>query len=1421
MSDLYSRTQNFKALLDSGFDIDTAQLEAGLSDVELISAGYMDATLDKEGDTLIPLAETAAEMEVRGDSYAGQDFNAYNAMESVREWTPDGTPQVILDAETAAQNSEHWWKSGLDIGGKVLSGGFRGVVQLASVPQQVITHLIAGETMRSAIPGYLRPDEWGKDDTEKTEYKYVSMLTALNELPVMDYFIGTHEELNEEFRDQPTFSQVPDAYMFPNGIRIPNPLSALHTLTMKGRHQLAFATTDLVVDIATDPMTYAVGYGLFGRAVNLFRRLGPMPQRAAALTRIAEKTKDIDDLLPARLIQDELETYVKKNLSKGKITKEEAEIALKKIDGTKKYLDNELDLRLDAKDGEILAHQVPTTRPETITIPKEGTASPERIAILTARKKALDADPTAVRAMYEGEGEALTRAVTGPDDAERAARNIEVLGKGGGADDVLHNTQMPINGTQTSTGLGPEVINGVGRDGRVLDVAANARKVIGQLQDVSDQHLDRLDRLRKGLKEVDTMVDIEMKGPLDGLAAHADELGLGRVEMQGQAGLLVRAEIVELEAKMATMKQSLKNLKLEGQGPILLKRPGQPLRKDVIAEMTEKITHYKARIKSAKAAHTEVTRTLGKDITAAAKANKAEVRAVKKAGKAKKKELTKGIDDQIDETTKALDDLQKHEKFVRDHGELAKGADKYDVRWPSGPRREITDAADFTTLQFGNGWHNFVARGLYPRSIVQRPNYLFMFDTVFRENWRVLDSYVPQIAKRIFGGMRDADTTYQRYSARMATILADAGVYTNVPKGGIMDTSGVGGIIKAASTDKQKATQIFQMLDTEAGTIARQGAEIGATKEMLRGAEELRVVYREFAETLGLSPDQKITDYVHHMINRNHMADGNIPTFLQGVSAKQGVPGILMTREGSAGVINTNIVSVSDYYLRAFTHETMIRPLGQEIRWGIQEAIRTAKDPAAAKWLKGYGEVTIARLNGKPSSARKLLQGFEAATGLSLRHVDKGVGAIGLAAYSSVLSGSTRYFVMSAAQAINSTVPSEGGLHTLRGIAQMTSPEGRAFARQVGAADDAARLFEGFDDVLSDAVSRFRLFGAPSIRTSETFIRGMTMHASLSKQLSKAGYKSMGEVPINQLNEMVAVAMRDTRSMNHVFGWLGKPAWFNQVSRSGSTAVTQFTSFPFKQTETIMHNSLKNPGYLVDYILYAGWMSGVADKAGVDLDKYIGLPEFKSLEDLETIPVKIAGALFKVVSTSFDGAALPTEKREAEEDFWKEAENLVPFLTAMKRWNTLREAASGQVSRREDNKGNLIRERDFSIDKKGWVGSDLVAALLHMPSVNDRIEAKQREEIRKHKSETDVRRMELADMFARNAQRGTPLDMPLVYELSKELAILGEPMSVDNLVKMSADATQAYEMPAVMRLLMNRASSVPVAAEAAKKEKVR
>jgi hypothetical protein len=198
----------------------------------------------------------------------------------------------------------------------------------------------------------------------------------------------------------------------------------------------------------------------------------------------------------------------------------------------------------------------------------------------------------------------------------------------------------------------------------------------------------------------------------------------------------------------------------------------------------------------------------------------------------------------------------------------------------------------------------------------------------------------------------------------------------------------------------------------------------------------------------------------------------------------------------------------------------------------------------------------------------------------------------------------------------------------------------------------------------------------------------MTFHAALGDILTEYGVKNLDEITdMATRDAIIGAAARSTEEINHIFGVIGKPAVMGRVSTTGSMVATQFMSFPFKQTETLMNIAMDNPGHFMQYLHLSGKIAyAAAHDQNISVSEYVGGGYIEDLADIfrnqkRTIPMQTIDNMLKVVdglwraSTGEGLSAL----YDAQNAFFKSVEMMVPAKVGleqtgrrMKDWPRLR-----------------------------------------------------------------------------------------------------------------------------------------------------
>lgn len=1442
MSDLRSRAIKYKEYIDAGVSEDAALSRAGITREEVIA---VDGATPADGiDEISGYAEAVATM------------RASMGMETSLEELEEAS-RKLYEVTTTPDNyaRDHILQGGEPGDGPWIIRALTNVGGTFAMPQAALFHWMKGEDIRKAVPPFLSKKEWMENPD--TSFEFVTFLDAAG-----TFLSGMDDSTSRAYgRD---LLNISEKSFFEAADIVEQEGDKAGANILRGGSMFI----NMFVDTATDPLTYLTSMGIGQAAFKQMRRVVPFITKtngkfieADALVRIAQHTKDVSDLDAARKALQVLQDDVVEQFKKGNIDSEQAWGQFKEVSRVQGSIQDELDLRLLVKDGEIAAEGVPHARPENVRIPEEKGLARD---LALQRKKALDEGWVQSVRPEDMEYDALMRHMaTGPDAATVSAEQAGRVAAGALAEDVPIHTRVPINPVESSLNIRR---NGVGRDGRILETRRLIDHVVSGLEKRQDSIVETINNLKKagdmpdgpvtqkGLDALfDDMAGVQRGRPEDAMLSWTAALGGGvrgvvaehLGDLTHRMGEAVTAhnrgydfmkdkvnKVYDLltheyghakeAAENALSNYSFRAKRGEWKSYPLEKKPTsvREYAKDIemlgnkyAAEHAQVPVYNEVQRMARDAA---VAYGKGDFETATTLVEKLKVHIdqgpdhwlrvaneydpviaatnqpiYKARGKTAAKEIA-GHEKEIKRISKAIN-------FTRKNGKLPKEYVGKELIYPSGARRDFLDSSKFATSQFGEAAGQFFRAALYPKSIMIRPTAAMRFDVAMRETYRVLEKYAPPVAKRVFGGLRDAETELSRRTPFLMERFQRAGVISR-RTGPAGEAIGLNNFVEGLSIDKAKSELMYSLLNTKKGSEAWEALAATADENMLNAVDDIRWLLNRDSTRLGLNPDEHIEGYIRHMLDQDHFKGSSKPFIYDGMPLKQNVPSILKTRNGDQVAITPDIVSVMDYYNRALAHELYVRPMYQDIRLGIKDALRASGNPKELNYLNQYGEHLISSLEGRPSFARQLLDKLGLPPAMT-NGIQNSAIVMALTAFNSTLAGSLRYWTMSVAQSINSAMPKYGVMNTLRGLAAMSSTEGRKLARIAGTAGETERMMEGMISKISSIATDLRV-GAPSMRDAESFIRGVTFTSSMGEQLQKLGVEAITQVSPNMAVEITAKAMQDSRRMNHVFGFLGKPFWFNKVSRSGSTFATMFTSFPFKQTETIIGNALENPGYIADYLMTAGFLSKMADHFAVDLDKYVGVgytEDFpRTLQG--SIPVKTSLAFVRWAETLNPNMDV-REAQRRHDAFLREAKNLIPYYTATQRWKDVSKTFMGEPVTKETTgeQKSLVRTKNTSLKTVDGVRTEFFSTLLHMTSFEDKLQRFEKERVRTLSNEIDRNLMAISDMFYEKAKEGKVIDRDKLVYLVKNLRDLGHDIDLDDLSKMATNEYMAAELPQVVR----------------------
>lgn len=599
---------------------------------------------------------------------------------------------------------------------------------------------------------------------------------------------------------------------------------------------------------------------------------------------------------------------------------------------------------------------------------------------------------------------------------------------------------------------------------------------------------------------------------------------------------------------------------------------------------------------------------------------------------------------------------------------------------PASYRRSPLEAKDYIESQWGRAATKMVGVTLFPKAVLAAPP--AWFNSLVREPSRVYAEQSPEMRARMMDGLTQYNFGLNTVRKQLDGIFQAGGIY----KTGSAKQKLKGTFITnpRGTVDKEKSAQLFHLLDAEYAGLTPTPESIAKAKikfdklaaeaspEMLQAHKEMRALFEAMGETLDLPPDRLIKGYVPRIkdmasdfMDEAWTRNGANPPDLTPSNGKS-FWGQLMARRGNstADNVETDMVKIMDNYSRGFGRKMYIEPMNQDL---IHMARLTGIADPKKQWLVSYTDQLVKNVNGAPSAINTLaaqIIGTENA-----RLVKRSAGMFATLGYSAALTGNFRYPVMSILQSLNTTSAKFGPLRTMRGVAKMMTAKGREEVRKSGVDKEITQIYQG----ISSWAGRLKIPGGKSIQETEFYIRGLTYHAAMGDELAARGFKHIDDVvDAAERSSIIAFAVRETEEANHIFGAIGRPVGFSRISGTGATVATQFFSFPFKQTETLINIGLDNPGHFMDYLYMAGKIqTAAADGLNIDVSDYIGLGFVKDLPKIisgerETIPITAMDNMHKLMF-ALPAAVVngdPIALRETSEAFFSSLEMLIPGTIA-------------------------------------------------------------------------------------------------------------------------------------------------------------
>jgi len=1101
-------------------------------------------------------------------------------------------------------------------------------------------------------------------------------------------------------------------------------------------------TVEFLADIATDPMNIIAGAGIGKKLTKELRRTLPKAVQVEHGLKAAAKSRSLVDYMDVRKILaehiDDLEAE-----AMGVPSKEVGKkLALARTAADQ--IDDEIDYlsKVDRFGNDV--ELPPVNRTQAMNKPGPDATDAEKIA-WAVQKETDDAVSQPLRFEDLDNETLFKRMVFGPDDPEMLSAAILRVMKGEDTGGLLVRGLLD-NVFPTTTSL-EIAISGIGKNGMITKEMAGSLKVFDEVAALRKGRLGEVVRLKTQLRDA-AKAAVDAAKP----RALADEIAAGE------------SLVSDIRSKIVAVKDEI------------LDNLTNPAGKDAALHAAKK-----AELNKLRADLSEAKRML-------TEAKSPGARAVNEEAKKAAEEAVAAIEKDLAAAKTGAKATSAEIRHFKKYGVFSPAAtDNLGIKAPSGPRRDIFSAADFVdNTRFGMRISTAI---LYPGSVMPNANWV-LGNRMFREPMRVLEQNLPGAWEVVRGGQRAKEAFVKGTSGKLKRIYEEAGVIeaSELPKGAKM-LVGTEASLKTR-VNKERDELLYKLLDTDPADGEYATLLAQADEKLIKARDELRAVFNQIATRLGAAEDKLISYYMPHVIKDSWFDAGRMPPEFVGTRKINGVPWFLKDRVGSEFHI-TSATETLDIYTRGVAKYLYTDPSLDMLQKMANNAGRL--NPKM-QWLSGYASDIAANVRGEPSALSGMLgkMGF----GDLEDGARKAAAALGSLTYSAALAGNIRYPIMSIVQAINTTAAEFGMLRTLKGMARQMTAEGKLISKAAGVAEQHVAHFEDLQGSWARVMSEVRVASPMSISDTENMIRGLTFHTSLDETLTKYGYKSLNDVAdAGHFREIIAKAVRDSEDINHVFGTFGKPVAFGRFSRTGSALATQFMSFPVKQTETIVSNSLKNPGFLVDYLIIAGQMQSVIGRANLNVAPFLGFGYGDVVtRDVSSLPIDVMGSAVKAFTAVFDYDMPVSEKERLYDDFKRNAAMLIPGQRAYQNTKgTLTELATGE--KRNKRTGALERNLNLSVagnDKIYGQGAEWLSVLTRVESKQGKMKADADRVQRLNRAQRSSSARAIVKEVNKVYREGKPLDMKKVHALEVDLSRLGVPIGTTNLVKILQSEEQSH-----------------------------
>lgn len=1240
------------------------------------------------------------------------------------------------------EKQQTWWQSALD-------GVMEGVSYIAA-PQQAIWQWASGGDMRRAVPDSLQKaigvaDRWAE---EGAAHEFIDFGDVVDH-----HTNGGYEEMLQELEDGGWASK----WLLGGGLKV----------------------GEFAVDAVADPMNLVIGAGLGSKIVSGIRRTLPKAVQMEVTTKIARRMRTVDaynDAIKAQLaVMDDVRKGLKAApddaVLQGKMQLLRAQLrdttdAARKIQSDDPLRGVSIRRASDLKDpgpnASPLERRIYETRKQALLgRGKNPKRAPVPGMFTTLPDKFVDegVETLVDVAKLDNEAAAL-RAGLGPDSAEEAAEALGHVARGVDPHDTgVTRILGDVEPTRTSL---ETTIPGIGRDGMITDKVLGSHEIFDEVTEfhakTAQSYVDAKELVETAKKDV-TKARNRVK--------EAEKLNKKAGDYTKQRALKVRSQ--------DTLRRQIGQQEAKLEQAIRSKKATKEIR-ERIAKLSEEANKVDEQI-------TKLDDLLRRADVEDARGILDEAEAVQKSWEVRRDELKA----RTKASQKNIDHFNKTGRFPDELG------GNPDIKLPWGPRRDVLRSTQFMDERWGNDFLRYMGHGLSPHSMWENSKSM-AFSYFFREPMRMLETHVPGAWDLMRGHMKTRDYHMNHYMGYLNDVFEKYGIL-NRNQAAAKGAKAFGIRNAGLTVDQHKNRALWDLLDAKRGSaewddaLRHYGLKEG--DDLVKAHDEVRAMLDYIGKTqLGLSGDEFIEGYITHVAKAEGWFEKGLPWEYRGSARSGSTPGFLQERTGVLGD-NVGAVDALDGYIRGVTKHLYTDPMLAELDNLVEDMAR--KFPQKAEYLRKASTMLRATVKGETSTVGQFIDFLPGGLGEASRRVASTIGAL---TYSAALTGNPRYVIMSLAQNINSTAAEFGALRTLKGLARQFTTEGKVAARAVGLADEHAKIMDHMTNKVGEWAADLRPLMLPtSITDTEFMIRGVTFHASVDDQLMRLGFKSFKEAPVGVQREILAKAVKDTESINHVFGVVGRPVWMSRFSKTGTAVGTQFMSFPFKQTETLWQHSKNNPGFMWDYLVMAGQLVHIGHKANVELQDYVGVgyaKDFTGSRDLTSMPVDTMSSMLNFVTTAFDPEALSTEKWDAVDDLSKGLTNLIPMKTAFGAAKKAKQKFGGTMYDNNDIPKRHTNMRLTGTDAQIPGGNEFWSAISGLKSEQDKTyeEIRKGERVRRDK----IRRAEDI-MMARikdHVRAGEPISQADVAAYHKALLQAGKKVDMATLQKKILDSKWLY-----------------------------